>query len=52
MSWKKNNSLPFIMDIEEILDLGSLNYLDVLVAIAKEVQKTMADWDMPISGVI
>lgn len=37
------------MDIEEILDLGSLNYLDVLVAIAKEIQSTMQLENMPIS---
>ena len=46
---EKNKFFTIYMDIEEILDLGSLNYLDVLVAIAKEVQRTMADWGMPIS---
>ena len=37
------------MDVEELLDLGSLNYLDVLVAIAKQVQITLHENAMPLS---
>jgi len=37
------------MDIEELLDLGSLNYLDVLVAIAKEIEKSLRQSGMPVS---
>ncbi len=37
------------LDIEEILDLGSLSYLDVLVAIAKHVQIALHEQKMPLS---
>jgi len=37
------------MDVETLLDLGSLSYLDVLVAIAKQIQSTLHDNDMPLS---
>ena len=37
------------LDVEEILDLGSLNYLDVLVAIAKQIQNVLHKENMPIS---
>lgn len=49
---EENKFFAIYMDIEELLDLGSLNYLDVLVAIAKEVQSTLANWGMPISEVL
>jgi GTPase SAR1 family protein len=44
-----NQYFTLYMDVEELLDLGSLNYLDVLVAIAKQVQVTLHDQGMPIS---
>jgi len=44
-----NQYFTIYMDVEELLDLGSLNYLDVLVAIAKQVQMTLHKHSMPIS---
>lgn len=43
-----NQYFTIYMDVEELLDLGSLNYLDVLVAIAKQVQTTLYESGMPI----
>ncbi|CAA6804817.1 MAG: Unknown protein [uncultured Thiotrichaceae bacterium] len=40
------------LDIEETIDLGSLSYLDVLIAIAKQVQISLHEADMPISEVL
>ncbi len=37
------------LDIEDILDLGSLSYLDVLIAIAKQTQIALHEQDMPLS---
>ena len=37
------------LDVEEILDLGSLSYLDVLVAIAKQTQIVLHNQEMPLS---
>ena len=37
------------MDVEALLDLGSLSYLDVLVAIAKQIQSTMHNNKTPLS---
>ncbi len=45
----KKDFFAIYMDIEELLDLGSLSYLDVLVAIAKEVEHSLAKAEMPIS---
>lgn len=46
---EKNNFFTIYMDVETLLDLGSLSYLDVLVAIAKQIQSTLHDNDMPLS---
>jgi hypothetical protein len=37
------------MDVEDMLDLGSLSYLDVLVAMAKEVEVVLKKRGMPLS---
>ena len=44
-----NQYFTLYMDVEELLDLGSLNYLDVLVAMVKQVQATLHENEMPIS---
>lgn len=45
-----NSFFTIYMDVEEMLDLGSLNYLDVLVAMAKEVEAGLARKKMPLSA--
>jgi len=44
-----NQFFTIYMDSEALLDLGSLSYLDVLVAIAKEIQDTLHKRDIPLS---
>ena len=46
---KQNSFFAIYVDIEEMLDLGSLSYLDVLVAMAKEVQARLEQHEMPLS---
>ncbi|MEA3467210.1 MAG: hypothetical protein U9R57_03175 [Thermodesulfobacteriota bacterium] len=43
-----NSFFTIYMDVETLLDLGSLNYLDVLVAIAQEIQGTLHKKEMPL----
>ena len=38
------------MDVEDMLDLGSLSYLDVLVAIARQVQTALEQRKLPLSA--
>jgi hypothetical protein len=45
-----NRFFTIYMDVEEMLDLGSLSYLDVLVAMAKEVAAQLARKEMPLSA--
>ncbi|WP_417914432.1 hypothetical protein [Candidatus Electronema sp. JM] len=45
-----NQFFTIYMDVEEMLDLGSLSYLDVLVAMAKEVEAELARKKMPLSS--
>lgn len=47
-----NQFFTIYMDVEELLDLGSLTYLDVLVAMAKEVQAGLALRKMPLSATL
>jgi signal recognition particle GTPase len=44
-----NNYFTIYMDVEELLDLGELNYLDVLVTIAKQVQVGLYDRKISLS---
>jgi hypothetical protein len=46
---EENKFFTIYMDVEEMLDLGSLSYLDVLVAMAKEVEAELARKEMPLS---
>lgn len=46
---ENNQFFTIYMDSEALLDLGSLNYLDVLVAIAKEVQDSLHKREIPLS---
>ncbi|MCI5151371.1 MAG: hypothetical protein D3916_18660, partial [Candidatus Electrothrix sp. MAN1_4] len=45
---EKNSFLTIYMDVEDMLDLGSLSYLDVLVAMAKEVQAGLEQRKLPL----
>ncbi len=45
---EENSFFTIYMDVEEMLDLASLSYLDVLVAMAKEVQAGLEQRKMPI----
>lgn len=47
---EENSFFTIYMDVEEMLDLGSLSYLDVLVAMAKEVQAGLEERKMPLSA--
>jgi hypothetical protein len=49
---ERNNFFTVYMDVEELLDLGSLNYLDVLVGIAREVQECLHKNNMPLSDTL
>ncbi len=44
-----NKFFTIYMDVEEMLDLGSLNHLDVLVAMAKEIQAGLEERNIPLS---
>lgn len=49
---EENHFFTIYMDVEALLDLGSLNYLDVLVAIAKEIQSTLHENGMPLPNAL
>ncbi|WP_417911107.1 hypothetical protein [Candidatus Electronema sp. PJ] len=49
---ENNKFCTVYMDVEELLDLGSLNYLDVLVAIARQLQEELAKRDLPLPDVL
>jgi hypothetical protein len=46
---EENRFFTIYMDTEELLALGSLNYLDVLVTIAPQVQAGLQKRDLPLS---
>ncbi|MCP4607900.1 MAG: hypothetical protein GY845_04200 [Planctomycetes bacterium] len=46
---EENKFFTIYMDVEEMLDPGSLSYLDVLVAMVKEVEAELARKKMPLS---
>ncbi|MCI5208343.1 MAG: hypothetical protein D3910_06015, partial [Candidatus Electrothrix sp. ATG2] len=45
-----NQFFTIYIDVEELLDLGSLSYLDVLMAMVKEVEAELARKEMPLSA--
>ena len=47
---EKSRFFTIYIDVEELLDLGSLSYLDVLMAMAKEVEAELARKEMPLSA--
>ncbi|WLE98618.1 MAG: hypothetical protein QTN59_07215 [Candidatus Electrothrix communis] len=49
---EENSFFTIYMDVEEMLDLGSLSYLDVLVAMAKEVQAGLDQRKIPLPPVL
>jgi len=46
---EENSFFTIYLDVEEMLDPGSLSYLDVLVVMAKEVEAELARKKMPLS---
>ncbi len=46
---ESNEYFTIYMDVETLLDLGSLNYLDVLVAIAKQIHETLHEQNIPLN---
>ncbi len=49
---EENRFFTIYLDVEQVLDLGSLSYLDVLVAMARRIQESLEEKGMPVSQVL
>jgi hypothetical protein len=49
---ERNAFFTIYLDTEKLLDLGNLNYLDVLVAIAEQTEETLRDKGIPLPDIL